>query len=290
MGIKNFRKFLETKIDEPIKQINFKDIKIKSVCIDINIFIYKFITAIRKTGKDLEHDGKIISHIIGLKNQINLFERLGIDIIYVFDGTPPKEKNKILQERKETKEMAEKKYKKEKTAKYYQRSFFINDEIIKDIKEYLKYRGIKYIDVDLEADIICASLVKNKIVDCVYTTDFDVLAYGTKCMISYIDYKKKYMEIINLNYMLKKLNINYEQFVEIVVASGCDYCDRINNMTLNKAYNHILENNNIKLNKCAIRAKNIFMINIKISKSIIKENIEDKIKLKKYLADRNLKI
>lgn len=289
MGIKNFRKFLEAKIKEPIKQIKFEDIKIKSVCIDINIFIYKFITAIRKSGKDLEYNGNLISHIIGLRNQINLFEKLEIDIIYVFDGTPPNEKNKILQGRKEIKELAEKKYKEEKTAKYYQRSFFISNEIIKDTKKYLQYRGIKYIDIDLEADIICASLVKNKIVDCVYTTDFDVLAYGAKYMISRIDYKKKYIEVLSLNYILKKLNIKYEQFVEIVVASGCDYCDRINDFTLNKAYKYILENEYIKLNKCAIKAKNIFMKNIKINKKIIKENIGDKIKLKKYLDDRNLK-
>lgn len=265
MGIKNFRKFLESKIDTPFKQIKFEDLKIKSICIDINIFIYKFITAIRKTGKDLEKDGKITSHIIGLKNQINLFEKLNIDIIYVFDGTAPKEKNKVLKKRSEMKKMAEKKYKEEKKTTHYQQSFYINNEIIESAKKYLKQRNIKYIDIDLEADIVCAYLVKNKIVDCVYTTDFDVLAYGAKYMITYIDYKKKYMEIISLNYILKKLNINYEQFVEIIVVSGCDYCDSINNMTLLKAYNYIIEHGNIKLNKCNIKAKNIFMKKYKIN-------------------------
>lgn len=264
MGIKNFRKFLESKIDSPIKKVDFEKLKINSICIDINIFIYKFITAIRKTGNDLMQNGKIKSHIIGLKNQINLFEKLNIKVIYVFDGTPPKEKNKILNERKVIKEIANEKYKKEKKITHYQQSFYINDEIIQDAKQYLKQRNVKYIDIDLEADIVCAHLVKNNIVDCVYTTDYDVLAYGAKLMISRIDYKKKYVEILSLHYILRKLNINYEQFVEIIVASGCDYCDRINNMTLLKAYNHVIENGKIKLNKCNKKAKNIFMKKIKI--------------------------
>jgi hypothetical protein len=78
MGIKNFKKFILSKIENPIYKIKFDDLHIKSICIDINIFIYKYITAIRRTGKDLEHNGKITSHIVGLRNQINLFQKLGI--------------------------------------------------------------------------------------------------------------------------------------------------------------------------------------------------------------------
>jgi flap endonuclease-1 len=288
MGIKNFKKFLISKIDNPIKKIKFEDLHIKSICIDINIFIYKFITAIRRTGKDLEHNGKITSHIIGLRNQINLFQKLGIDIIYVFDGTPPKEKEKILKERENIKKYAIKEYEKTKSIKSYQQSFFITKQILQDAKEYLKLRSVKYIDEDIEADIVCANLVKQKIVDCVYSTDFDILAFGGKCMIINIDYQKKYMEYILLKDILQSLKISYEKFVEMIVLSGCDYCDKMEGMTLNKAYKILLEND-IDLNKCGENAKKIFMENKKIKKEWIKENKYDEEKLKKFLEERKLK-
>lgn len=292
MGIKNFRKFITSKIENPTYKINFDDIKkihINSVCIDINIFIYKFITAIRRTGKDLEHNGKITSHIVGLRNQINLFQKLGIDIIYVFDGTPPKEKTKILKERELIKKTAKKEYDKTKSIKSFQQSFFITNDILDSTKDYLKYRGIKYIDEDIEADVICAALVKQKIVDCVYTTDFDVLAYGAKCMLIDIDYKKKHFEFILLKDLLKDLDLSYNQFVDIVVLSGCDYCDKTENMTLNRAYKIIIENSKTSLGKNEKKAKDIFMTNIKIKKSWIIDNEYDEKRLQKFLFEHRLK-
>jgi flap endonuclease-1 len=289
MGVKNFKKFLLSKIDDPIHKVKFDDLDIKSVCIDINIFIYKFITAIRKTGKDLEYEGKITSHIVGLRNQINLFQKLGIDIIYVFDGHPPKEKTKILKERETIKKAAKKEYQKTKSIKSYQQSFFITNEILDSAKDYLKLRGIKYIDQDIEADIICAALVKQKIVDCVYTTDFDVLVFGAKCMIINIDYQKKYFEYILLKDVLKGLDIKNDQFIDIIVLSGCDYCNKTENMTLNKAYKFITENKKILLNKTAKKAKEIFASNLKIKKDWIIKNKYDEKNLKKFLEKHGLK-
>jgi flap endonuclease-1 len=289
MGIKNFKKFIISKIENPINKVKFDDLKIKSICVDINIFIYKFITAIRRTGKDLEHNGKITSHIIGLRNQINLFQKLGIDAIYVFDGTPPKEKKKILKERENIKKEAKKEYNKTQSIKSYQQSFFITDEILDSAREYLKLRGIKYIDEDIEADVICTSLVKQKIVDCVYTTDFDVLAYGAKCMIINIDYQKKYFEYILLKDILKGLKISYNKFVDMVVLSGCDYCDKVENMTLNRAYKYVIENDNVILNKNLKKAKDIFMSNIKIKKNWITDNKFNAKGLKKFLSEHGLK-
>jgi len=262
MGIKNFRKFILSKIPDPTHKISFEDHKIKSVCIDINIFIYKFITAIRRTGKDLIQNNKIISHTIGLRNQINLFEKLNITPIYVFDGEPPKEKASILIQRNKIKQAAEKEYAKTRSIQSYQQSFSITDEILDTAKEYLKERHVKYIDMpDLEADMICAALVKQKIVDCVYTTDFDVLAFGAKCMLINIDYRRGYFEFIFLKDILKSLNISYEQFVDMIVAAGCDYCEGMEGMTLNKAYKGIAD---IKLNKAGKKAKEIFTMPLKI--------------------------
>lgn len=255
MGIPNFRQFITSKIKDPIKQVDFNDIKFKSVCIDINIFIYKFITAIRRTGKDIIKDGELVSHLIGLKNQINLFKKLNIDIIYVFDGNAPIEKTRTLDERKEKNKNAEKIYAKTKSVQSFQQSFYITDDIINTTMKFLEKNDVKYIYVkNLEADMICAYLMKKKIVDCIYSTDFDILAFGGKYLMININYKDGYIEYINLNSILKSLKLTHEQFVEMVVVSGCDYSEK--RMTLNQAYASIDE---LKLNNDEKKAKKIFM-------------------------------
>lgn len=261
MGVKNFRKFIESKIDDPIKKMSFDDVKIKSVCIDISTFIYKFITAIRRTGKDLFENGKMISHLIGLKNQINMFKKLNIDIVYVFDGEAPKEKGKVLKERNTIKDKAIEIYKETKSIQSYQQSFFITDEIINDTIDFLKKKKIKYVyDENLEADMVCATLVKKKVVDCALSTDWDILVFGSECLLININYEKKYFEYILLKDILKGLDITYDQFVDMIVMSGCDYCERQENMTLNRAYKLVLSGK-YKLSKDAKKAKSIYTDN-----------------------------
>jgi flap endonuclease-1 len=210
-------------------------------------------------------DGKITSHLVGLKNQINMFKSLDIDMIYVFDGKPPKEKNKVLKERNIIKNNAMKTYKETKSIQSYQQSFFITDEIINDTIIFLKKNKIKYIhDENAEADMICASLVKRKIVDCAYSTDFDILVFGAKCLITNINYQKKYFEYISLKHILKGLEITYDQFVDMIVLSGCDYCEREENMTLNRAYELVL-NGKYKLGRDAKQAREFFRVAKKLS-------------------------
>ena len=50
-------------------------------------------------------------------------QKMGIDVIYVFDGTPPKEKRKVLSERKIITQKAKKEYEKTKSIKSFQQSF-----------------------------------------------------------------------------------------------------------------------------------------------------------------------
>ena len=299
MGIKNFRKFLTSQIKNVYGYARFDEVKIKSVCIDINIFIYKYITAIRKSGKDIEYNGRITSHIIGLRNQINKFNSLGIDIIYVFDGSPPKEKNKTLKDREIVKKKAKKKYDKTKNIVSYQQSFFITNEVINDAKEYLTLMGIKYIDIDKEADIVCASLLKQKIVDCVLSTDYDILIFGGDCLITNMDYKKNNIEYLNISSILNGLDISYEQLVDMIVLSGCDYCEKGNNLTLLKSYKMIKEYKSLskilkkeefnqKTIEKFLQAKKIFKEKFYVDKKWIRQSKKNVENLKIFLNELNL--
>lgn len=262
MGIPNFRKFINKNMENGFRYFSFDNMKIKSVCIDISIFLHKYITVM-----NLVYNGKLVSHIVGLRNQINMFEKLGIDIIYVFDGNYPEQKQSTIDKRSKT------------------AVFHLTDEIIKDTKLYLEYRGIKYIhNKNYEADYICANLAKQKIVDCVYSTDFDILAFGSPCLITNIDYKKKVFEVILLKDILDGLDITYNQFVMIVVLSGCDYCS--GKVSITKAYNNI---NDYSIKDIDKDVFNLFVKKLKIDKKWIKYSNKNNAKLTKYLEERKLK-
>jgi len=295
MGIKNFRKFIDPKMDNVTTQISFADGSkyIRTICIDINIFIYKFVTAIRRsTGHDLTHDGRITSHIIGLRNQLAKFTELGIKVIYVFDGNAPIEKSDVLAKRDNVKKYAIKKYEDGDTA-YFNRTFSITPAIIHDAMTYLKLSGCAYVYVPtMEADIVCATLVKKRYADCVLSTDYDILAYGARYLIINMDYKKKVFDIIDLTRILKSLTISYDQFVVMVALSGCDYCEPSANMTLNKAYKLVKDNPDfatlLEPESPAARAYTIFTSRIKFNKSIINHNKRNEKKLREFIENIGL--
>ncbi len=54
MGINNLTKFIKDNADISIKKIEINTLKNKKIAIDTSIILYKYITAIRNNGKDLQ--------------------------------------------------------------------------------------------------------------------------------------------------------------------------------------------------------------------------------------------
>jgi flap endonuclease-1 len=101
-----------------------------------------------------------------------------------------------------------------------------------------------------------------------------MLVFGSKIQITNINYQKKYFELVYLKNILNDLDITYKQLVDIVVLSGCDYCTKLENITINKAYKLILEHkkldNIFNKNNKYFTARDIFLNTVKIKKSFIK--------------------
>ena len=95
------------------KEIEFKELKNKTLAVDAFNAIYQFLTTIRQPdGTPLkDSEGNVTSHISGLfyRNMRLILE--GIKLIYVFDGEPPELKTKTREKRKEQKDLAKEKYK-----------------------------------------------------------------------------------------------------------------------------------------------------------------------------------
>lgn len=228
MGIKNLLKFL-SEFPEIIIEKSPNDYYKKKIAIDISILIYQVVIAIRNSGSDLTNEkGEITSHILGLFNKTISFLEKGIIPIYVFDGKPPSLKQKILDARKHVRNKALQKLLEAKSdsekIKYFKRSVWISKEQINQCRELLSLMGIPYIDAPEEADSQLSYLCKNNMVYAVLTEDMDILTFGSPKIIRNLSSSQKIPLEINLTDVLLKLNLSYNEFIELCVLFGSDYC------------------------------------------------------------------
>jgi len=118
------------------RQINFDDLKGRTLAIDAYNSLYQFLTIIRgSNGRPLEdRKGRTTSHLSGLFYRTANLLTLGIKPVYVFDGRPPVLKRGVLKARKEARVAARKRYRKalragdkEKARLYGQASVSLKD-------------------------------------------------------------------------------------------------------------------------------------------------------------------
>jgi flap endonuclease-1 len=250
MGIKNLLKFLSS-YPGVLTEKEPNEYYGKKIAIDISILMYQVVIAIRNSGSDLTNDkGMITSHILGLFNKTLSFLEKGIIPVYVFDGKPPNLKQKILDTRKQVKKRALEKLEdteisSEERIKYLKRSVTITREQMNQCRELLTAMGIPYVDAPEEADSQLSYLCKNNMVYAVLTEDMDILTFGSPRIIRNLTTNKKIPLEIELNNILKKLDINYEEFIELCILFGCDYCPNISDIKTSYIYQVYMKYKNI---------------------------------------------
>ncbi|KJP87827.1 hypothetical protein AK88_02583 [Plasmodium fragile] len=113
----------------------------------------------------------------------------------------------------------------------------INSKTANDIYNYLSLENIPIIITKNDAEKECAIQCSHE-TDIVVSDDTDALAFGAPNLIRFIMNKKK-RHIINKDELLNELNINYEQFIDFCILSGCDYSAKIPGIGPVKAHNII---------------------------------------------------
>ena len=248
MGIKSLTSLIKSKSPNAIQTVSLYTLKEKKVAIDTNIFLYKSLANVRSNGDYLRNkEGKVVSHIVGMFNNAVKYLSLGIKPIYVFDGKPPIEKKEVLDERKkkadESKELSEKSLTVEDKLKHEKNSIRVKSYHINDIKYLFNLMGISYIHPDGEAEAYASELCRIGYVDYVVTEDMDSLVFGCPKMIrTCLDKsikRRDVVSIINLETILKEFNMNMEEFTDMCILCGCDYCPTIPGVGTVRSYNHI---------------------------------------------------
>jgi len=256
MGIKGLPKLIKDVAGNyAIRTYKFSKFKGWVVAVDASLIIHQTVIALRSTGKDMKNSkGQLTSHLHGLFYKILIFLQNSMVPIFVFDGKAPKIKNRTIEKRRMRKDLAEKNLKDlsdsedEEYIKNFKQTFRPTKEDIKEAQILLDLMGIPYIVAPGEADVVCSWLAARKdanhkrYVKGVFSDDSDMLPYGTTYLfkggLRFMS-KNKLVEVISLNKTLVRMNLTMDQFVDMCVLLGTDYCDNIKGIGPKKAYNLI---------------------------------------------------
>ncbi|EXX64634.1 flap endonuclease 1 [Rhizophagus irregularis] len=239
MGIKGLTKVIGDRCPNAIKSNEIKNYFGRKVAIDASMSIYQFLIAVRQQdGQQLTTEsGETTSHLMGIFYRTIRMVENGIKPCYVFDGKPPKLKSgelaKRLERRKEASKSLEEAEELGETVdidKFSRRTVKVTSEHNDECKKLLSLMGIPYVEAPCEAEAQCAALARDKKVYAAASEDMDTLTFSTPVLLRHLTFseaRKLPIGEIHLNKVLEGLNFTMEQFVDLCILLGCDYCDSI---------------------------------------------------------------
>ncbi|CAF3869874.1 unnamed protein product, partial [Rotaria magnacalcarata] len=257
MGIHNLAKLIADQAPGAIKEGEMKNYFGRKIAVDASMSIYQFLIAVRQNGENLTNDnGEITSHLMGMFYRTIRMVEHGIKPVYVFDGKPPQMKSKELEKRLERRTEAEAEMSKAAEAgdeeafdKFARRTVKVTREHNEECKRLLKLMGIPYVNAPTEAEAQCAALVKEGKVYGVGTEDMDALTFGADVLVRHLTFseaRKMPIREFSLPKVLQGLGINFEEFIDLCILLGCDYCDSIKGIGQKRALDLIKQYRDIE--------------------------------------------
>ena len=229
----------------------------------------------------------------GFLNQILNFMSNQIIPIYIIDGTAPIEKADIINSRNQKKEKINEKIVNLKSQlndaalnendknkilkelkKLNKSNINITSEHINNLMTMFDIFNIPYIRANGEADNLIATLYKKKIINACLSEDMDILVFGCKKMIKF---KSNKIIEYDLEYILDKLQLKYNNFIELCILFGCDYLKPLLRDKPDIIYNNYINQNNIN---------NMFN-DLNLNNEIITKYLEDFKKTKDIFINSN---
>lgn len=219
--------------------------------------IYSFLIAVRSDGQMLtSENGETTSHLMGMFYRTLRMIDNGIKPLYVFDGKPPTLKNGELAKRSARKAEAAEQHEEAKETgtaedieKFSRRTVRVTKEHNAECKRLLKLMGVPYIDAPCEAEAQCAALAKAGKVFAAASDDMDTLCFDTPILLKKLmlsEQKKEPVQEIDLQKALEGLGFTREQFIDLCILLGCDYCDTIKGIGATTALKLIREHKTIE--------------------------------------------
>ncbi|MBI2663510.1 flap endonuclease-1 [Candidatus Woesearchaeota archaeon] len=225
------------------KEISFEELSNKKIAIDAPNMIYQFLTSIRQPDGTplMDSKGNITSHLQGILTRLTNLMSRNIQLCVCFDGKPPLSKIRETESREYRKEIAAEKLKKaleeediSSVYKYSKQVVRLTKEVSNESKELINYLGIPTIQAPSESDAQIAFMCEKGDVWACASSDMDVLIYGAPRLVTNltVSQRKKLPsgstisinpELIELEKVLRNLEINQDQLLALAILVGTDY-------------------------------------------------------------------
>lgn len=246
MGVRGLTGCLRWAASHTIKEPVWANLKGKKIGIDILGFLYK--TKANRQSVFL-YLGKLIAR----------FKQYDIIPVPIFDGKPPEEKREALKQRATLRAESDIKKKslsdelttvpmseaqkaivKNEITVLEHNSSYLTSEERDQAKRFFYACGVLFLNATGEADNVLSYFAKRGEFAAIMSNDLDLLARGVETLLVPEDYAlpgdmsgwKQY----NLSAILKALDFDYSQFLEMCVLMGCDYTAGIKSMPYKSAY------------------------------------------------------
>lgn len=239
MGIKGLTKLLADNAPNAMKEQKFESYFGRKIAIDASMSIYQFLIVVGRTGSEMltNEAGEVTSHLLGMFNRTIRVLEAGLKPVYVFDGAPPDMKKGELAKRYAKREDATEDLAAAKEAgneadveRYSKRTVKVTKQHNEDCRKLLRLMGVPVIEAPSEAEAECASLCKADKVYAVASEDMDSLTFGSTRFLRHLmeptSRKIPVMEF-EVSKVLEGLGLTMDQFVDLCILCGCDYCDTI---------------------------------------------------------------
>ena len=256
MGIKGLTQLIKINSPNAIQTKNLHNLTGQKVAIDASLFMYKMLINMRNNDQSYltSKDGKVVSHITGIFYKTANYLAVNITPIYVFDGKPPVNKSDVIKNRHQKVSLAKEEI--ENTESQVMKNHLekqtvrLTKEHVDDIKQLLDLMGVSYVQANGEAEAYASEMCRKGMVDYVVTEDMDTLAFGCPKMIrTCLDRsikRKDVISVIDLEEVMKGFKMTYEQFVDVCILCGCDYCSNIPRIGNKTALQLIQKNSTIE--------------------------------------------
>ena len=228
---------------QAIREVELKSLHGRKVAIDASMAIYQFLIAVRSGGAGVPSvqltnaEGETTSHIQGMFNRTIRYLSEGIQPVYVFDGKPPSLKSHELVKRREKREQAQAALQAateagnaEEQDKQQKRLVRAGTQENQDCQKLLELMGVPVIKAPCEAEAQAAALARAGLVYAAGTEDMDTLNFRTPILLrklTFANASKSVVQSLSYEKAIEGLELTHEQFVDLCILLGCDYCDSI---------------------------------------------------------------
>eukprot|EP01023_Acetabularia_acetabulum_P056687 TRINITY_DN6582_c0_g1_i2.p1 TRINITY_DN6582_c0_g1~~TRINITY_DN6582_c0_g1_i2.p1 ORF type:complete len:381 (+),score=70.22 TRINITY_DN6582_c0_g1_i2:131-1273(+) len=239
MGIHGLTKLLGDKAESCMRETKFETYFGRKIAVDASMHIYQFLIVVGRTGDQTltSETGEVTAHLQGMFTRTARMLESGMLPVFVFDGKPPALKKEELDRRLGRRDEAEtalqqaiEKGDQGEIERYSKRTVKVTKEMNDDCKQLLRLMGIPVVESPGEAEAQCAELAKADLVYGVATEDMDCLTFGAPKLIrnlmSPASQNKPACEF-SFKEMIEQLELTKDQFIDLCILCGCDYCGSI---------------------------------------------------------------